>query len=172
MGERETRKGKERKEGKGRLPSHLDSLFLPQLTLGAYQAFQSHDPKTGDVIRTTADDDQLSLSDLVRQERFAGGSSSQKDMDYDVANRIATDAKFNTDLDYQDENAERLARRKMKSESMKRQFAINGKYDSVKSGVEYALISSASSSLQIMLERKRLSTRKFPSLIARVTSWS
>jgi len=93
-------------------------------------------------------------------------------MDYDVANRIATDAKFNTDLDYQDENAERLARRKMKSESMKRQFAINGKYDSVKSGVEYALISSASSSLQIMLERKRLSTRKFPSLIARVTSWS
>ena len=47
-------------------------------------------------------------------------------MDYDVANRIATDARFNTDLDYQDENAERLARRKMKSESMKRQFAING----------------------------------------------
>jgi hypothetical protein len=46
-------------------------------------------------------------------------------MDYDVANRIATDSKFNTDLDYQDENAERLARRKMKSESMKRQFAIN-----------------------------------------------
>ncbi|GAA5902277.1 uncharacterized protein JCM6883_001353 [Sporobolomyces salmoneus] len=89
------------------------------------KTFQSHDPKTGDVIRTSADDDQLSLSDLVRQERFAGGSSSQRDMDYDVANRIATDAKFNTDLDYQDENAERLARRKMKSESMKRQFAIN-----------------------------------------------
>ncbi|GAA5979489.1 hypothetical protein JCM5350_003922, partial [Sporobolomyces pararoseus] len=89
------------------------------------KVFQSHDPKTGDVIRTAADDDQLSLSDLVRQERFAGGSSSQRDMDYDVANRIATDAKFNTDLDYQDENAERLARRKMKSEGMKRQFAIN-----------------------------------------------
>ncbi|GAA6060871.1 hypothetical protein JCM10212_006251 [Sporobolomyces blumeae] len=89
------------------------------------QVFQSHDPKTGDVIRTAADDDQLSLADLVRQERFAGGSSSQKDMDYDVANRIATDARFTNDLDYQDENAERLARRKMKSESMKRQFAIN-----------------------------------------------
>ncbi|GAA6006736.1 hypothetical protein JCM11491_003164 [Sporobolomyces phaffii] len=89
------------------------------------KVFQSHDPKTGDVIRTAADDDQLSLSDLVRQERFAGGAASQRDMDYDVANRIATDSKFNTDLDYQDENAERLARRKMKSESMKRQFAIN-----------------------------------------------
>ncbi|GAA5943623.1 CWF19 family protein [Sporobolomyces koalae] len=87
------------------------------------KVFQSHDPKTGDVIRTSADDDQLSLADLVRQERFAGGSS--RDMDRDVANRIATDARFNTDLDYQDENAERLARRKMKSESMKRQFAIN-----------------------------------------------
>ncbi|GAA5830440.1 hypothetical protein JCM3766R1_002720 [Sporobolomyces carnicolor] len=89
------------------------------------KVFQSHDFKTGDVIRTAADDDQLTLSDLVRQERFAGGSASQRDMDYDVANRIATDARFNTDLDYQDENAERLARRKMKSESMKRQFAIN-----------------------------------------------
>ena len=27
-----------------------------------------------------------------------------------------------------DENAERLARRKMKSDAMKRQFAINGEY--------------------------------------------
>ena len=36
------------------------------------------------------------------------------------------DGKYQDDLDYVDENAERLARRKMKSDAMKRQFAING----------------------------------------------
>lgn len=138
--------------------------FAHRLTLEIDQAFQSHDPKTGDVIRTTADDDQLSLSDLVRQERFAGGSSSQKDMDYDVANRIATDAKFNTDLDYQDENAERLARRKMKSESMKRQFAINGELKLPLSCLERKLI-EVFFFLQITLERRRLSTREFSPII-------
>ncbi|BGP20718.1 Pre-mRNA-splicing factor cwf19 [Rhodosporidiobolus nylandii] len=89
------------------------------------KAFQSHDPKTGEVLRLAADDDALSLSDLVRQERFAGGMNDQRSLDRDVADRIATDARYNTDLDYQDENAEKLARKKMKSETMKRQFAIN-----------------------------------------------
>ena len=34
------------------------------------------------------------------------------------------------DLDYMDENAERLAQRKRKTDAMKRAFAINGKKDS------------------------------------------
>ncbi|GAA5997468.1 uncharacterized protein JCM10292_000868 [Rhodotorula paludigena] len=87
--------------------------------------FQSHDPKTGEVLRTNADDDALSLGDLVRQERFGGGATDQRALDSEFANRIATDARFSTDLDYIDENAEKLARKKMKSEAMKRQFAIN-----------------------------------------------
>ncbi|GAA5884276.1 hypothetical protein JCM6882_002206 [Rhodosporidiobolus microsporus] len=89
------------------------------------KAFQSHDPKTGEVIRLAADDDALSLSDLVRQERFSGGMNDQRSLDSEVANRIATDARYKADLDYVDENAEKLARRKMKSETVKRQFAIN-----------------------------------------------
>ncbi|GAA5983741.1 hypothetical protein JCM11641_001740 [Rhodosporidiobolus odoratus] len=89
------------------------------------KVFQSHDSKTGEVIRHAADDDSLSLGDLVRQERFSGGMNDQKSLDAEVANRIATDARYKTDLDYVDENAERLARRKGKSETMKRQFAIN-----------------------------------------------
>lgn len=32
------------------------------------------------------------------------------------------------DLDYMDDNVEKLARRKMKSDAMKRAFAINGKH--------------------------------------------
>ncbi|GJN94250.1 hypothetical protein Rhopal_007324-T1 [Rhodotorula paludigena] len=87
--------------------------------------FQSHDPKTGEVLRNQADDDALSLGDLVRQERFGGGATDQRALDSEFANRIATDARFSTDLDYIDENAEKLARKKMKSEAMKRQFAIN-----------------------------------------------
>ncbi|GAA5970020.1 hypothetical protein JCM21900_003962 [Sporobolomyces salmonicolor] len=89
------------------------------------KVFQSHDPKTGEVLRHAADDDALSLADLVRQERFSGGAGDQRQLDLDVANRIATDHRYHNDLDYVDEQAERLARAKMKSESMKRQFAIN-----------------------------------------------
>lgn len=32
------------------------------------------------------------------------------------------------DLDYIDDNAEKLGRRKMRSDGMKRQFAINGRF--------------------------------------------
>ncbi|BGP52158.1 Pre-mRNA-splicing factor cwf19 [Rhodotorula kratochvilovae] len=87
--------------------------------------FESHDPKTGELIRNQADDDVLSLGDLVRQERFGGGSGDARQMDAEFADRIATDARFTNNLDYYDENAEKLARKKMKSEAMKRQFAIN-----------------------------------------------
>ncbi|KAK4046461.1 Pre-mRNA-splicing factor cwf19 [Microbotryomycetes sp. JL201] len=86
--------------------------------------FESRDRKTGEVLRHNADDDQISLSELVRQEKFSAGASDQKNMDYEMANRIATDARFDNDLDYIDENAERLARRKMKSDVMKKAFAI------------------------------------------------
>ncbi|KAM0790527.1 hypothetical protein ACM66B_003397 [Microbotryomycetes sp. NB124-2] len=86
--------------------------------------FESRDRKTGQVLRHNADDDQISLSELVRQEKFSAGASDQKNMDYEMANRIATDARFDNDLEYIDENAERLARRKMKSDVMKKAFAI------------------------------------------------
>jgi hypothetical protein len=39
------------------------------------------------------------------------------------------------DHDYMDENAERLARRKMKSDAMKRQFAINGRSLPLSNGI-------------------------------------
>ncbi|KAI5475283.1 cell cycle control protein, Cwf19 [Pseudohyphozyma bogoriensis] len=88
------------------------------------KAFETHDPKTGERIRINPDDDSLSISELVRQERFAAGAQDQKDMDFEIASRIAGDARFDTDLDYMDEHAEKLARKKMKSEVMKKAFAI------------------------------------------------
>lgn len=90
------------------------------------QVFESRDRRTGEVLRHNADDDTTTLAELVRQERFSGGASGQKNMDHEMANRIATDARFDNDLDYIDENAERLARRKMKSEVMKKAFAVQG----------------------------------------------
>ncbi len=62
---------------------------------------------------------------MVRQERFGGGAADQKNLDAEMAARIATDARFDNNLEYMDDNAERLARRKLKTDAMKRQFAIN-----------------------------------------------
>lgn len=78
------------------------------------------------MLARSADDDSLSLSELVRQERFSGGSADQKNMDAEMAARIAGDTKFINSLDYVDENAETLARKKMKSEVLKKAFAVNG----------------------------------------------
>ncbi|PWN42775.1 hypothetical protein IE81DRAFT_289722 [Ceraceosorus guamensis] len=86
--------------------------------------FESHDKKTGERLRYNADDDEVTLAELVRQERFGAGSSDQKDMDAEFAKRIMNDSNFKNDLDYMDENVERLGRKKMKTDAMKRQFAI------------------------------------------------
>ncbi|EIW68951.1 hypothetical protein TREMEDRAFT_68880 [Tremella mesenterica DSM 1558] len=88
------------------------------------ERFETRD-KEGNLLRYNADDDELSLGELVRQEKFGAGSREQKEFDAQMAMNIARDAKFENDLDYMDDNADRLARRKMKSDAMKRQFAIN-----------------------------------------------
>jgi hypothetical protein len=87
--------------------------------------FETRDAKTGEMVRYNADDDDLTLEELLRQEKFGGGSADQKDMDYEVASRIMTDAKFEDDLEYMDDTAERLARKKQKTEQQKKMFAIN-----------------------------------------------
>lgn len=64
----------------------------------------------------------------MRQERFGAGSSDQKNLDAEMARAIATDGKFEDDLDYMDDNADKLGRKKMKSDALKRAFAINGRF--------------------------------------------
>jgi hypothetical protein len=77
----------------------------------------------------------------VRQEKFGAGSADQKNLDAEMASAIARDGKYQVcrfchgktevdsqdDNDYVDDNAEKLARRKMKTDALKRAFAINGK---------------------------------------------
>ncbi|KAN0061688.1 Pre-mRNA-splicing factor cwf19 [Thecaphora frezii] len=88
------------------------------------EKFETRDPKTGELLRYNQDDDTVTLADLVRQERFKGGSKDQKDLDAELASHIMHDARYEHDEDYIDENSERLARKKLKSDAMKRQFAI------------------------------------------------
>ncbi len=61
--------------------------------------FETRDPKTGEIVRYNADDDTTSLGEMVRQERFGGGASNQKDMDAQMATAIMGDAKFEVHAD-------------------------------------------------------------------------
>ncbi|KAI0086588.1 CwfJ C-terminus 1-domain-containing protein-like protein [Irpex rosettiformis] len=101
----------------------------PQLVLPGNrkkkEKVETHDPKTGELVRINADDDTITLGEMLRQERFGAGAADQKNLDAQFARAIATDGGFVADLDYMDDNAERLGRQKMRSDAMKRQFAIN-----------------------------------------------
>lgn len=71
----------------------------------------------------------MTLGEMLRQERFGAGMADQKNLDAEMAAAITRDGKFEDDLEYMDDNAERLGRKKMRSDAMKRQFAINGGYN-------------------------------------------
>ncbi|KIM24663.1 hypothetical protein M408DRAFT_26787 [Serendipita vermifera MAFF 305830] len=86
---------------------------------------ETRDPKTGELVRYNEDDDTTTLGDMLRQERFGAGMADQKEADSELARAIMSDGKFQDDLEYMDDNAEKLGRKKMRSDAMKRQFAIN-----------------------------------------------
>lgn len=94
------------------------------VVLGAMENRQLHGGRSGEVKAITnkrgrerglvEENEDMSIEDMVRQERrtktAAGGAGR------DMAERIAKDAKFDNDLDYMDENAQKLAKRVAKSE--------------------------------------------------------
>lgn len=71
-----------------------------------------------------AENEDMSIEDMVRQERRtargAGGGSGRE-----LAERIAKDGKFVDDLDYLDENAAKLSKKVVKSDSQLRNNAID-----------------------------------------------
>ncbi|KIO06009.1 hypothetical protein M404DRAFT_139792 [Pisolithus tinctorius Marx 270] len=89
------------------------------------EKFETRDPKTGEIVRYNADDDTITLREMLRQERFEAGITDQKNLDAQFAKAIMGDGKFENDLEYMDDNAERLGRQKMRSDAMKRQFAVH-----------------------------------------------
>ncbi|CAG8723785.1 1053_t:CDS:2, partial [Dentiscutata erythropus] len=80
---------------------------------------ETHDV-TGQRVRYFKNDDELTLIDLVREEKLG----SRNRMDSQIAGRIIDDSNFEDDLDYMDENADKIAKISEKSAEQKRYFAI------------------------------------------------
>lgn len=55
--------------------------------------FETRD-KQGNLVRYNADDDDQTLGELVRQEKFGAGSAEQKSLDASMAGAIAGDARY------------------------------------------------------------------------------
>ncbi|KAI9791779.1 MAG: hypothetical protein M1833_001338 [Piccolia ochrophora] len=69
------------------------------------------------------DNEDMSIEDMVRQERRTRGQAGGDGQRF--AERIAKDAKFDNDLDYLDENATKLAKRVAKSDINLKNTAVN-----------------------------------------------
>lgn len=83
---------------------------------------KSIDNKRGRERGLVEENEDMSIEDMVREERRTKGQAGGEGMR--AAERIAKDAKFDTDLDYQDENANKLAKRVQKSEINLKNAAI------------------------------------------------
>ncbi|MCJ1388671.1 hypothetical protein MMC18_001520 [Xylographa bjoerkii] len=68
------------------------------------------------------ENEDMSIEDMVREERRTRGQAGGEGQRF--AERIAKDGKFDNDLDYMDENANKLAKRVQKSEINLRSTAI------------------------------------------------
>ena len=55
---------------------------------------ETRDPKTGELVRYNADDDTVTLGELLRQEKFNAGMADQKNLDMQFAQSIMTDGGF------------------------------------------------------------------------------
>lgn len=60
---------------------------------GCNLQFETRD-RQGNLLRYNADDDDQTLGELVRQERFGAGAADQKNLDAEMAGAIARDAKY------------------------------------------------------------------------------
>jgi len=83
-------------DGRGRLydvgtGQQDEALQRPGNRRKKQEKFETRD-RQGNLLRYNADDDEQSLGELVRQERF--GAGTQKNMDAEMASAIAKDGKF------------------------------------------------------------------------------
>ncbi|KAH8649828.1 CwfJ C-terminus 1-domain-containing protein-like protein [Xylariales sp. PMI_506] len=72
---------------------------------------------------TVVANDEMTIEDMVREERRTRGQAGGEGMR--LAERIAKDGKFDNDLEYMDENAEKLAKRIHKSEINLKNTAVH-----------------------------------------------
>jgi len=93
-----------------------------RLLAGTRGEVKSIDNKRGRERGHVEENEDMSIEDMVREERRTKGQAGGEGMR--AAERIAKDAKFDTDLDYMDDNATKLAKRVQKSEINLKNAAI------------------------------------------------
>ena len=82
------------------------------------------DTKRGRERGLVEENEDMSIEDMVREEKRSRNQKYGKDSKR-FADRIAKDGKFSSDLDYMDENAAKLAKRVLKSETNLKTTAIS-----------------------------------------------
>ncbi len=96
-----------------------------RMLAGSRGEVKSVDTKRGRERGQVEANEDMSIDDMVREERRTRGAAGGEGVR--LAERIAKDAKFDDDLDYMDENAEKLAKRVHKSEVSLKNVAV-GEY--------------------------------------------
>lgn len=100
----------------------LDATHSRMLA-GTRNEVKAIDNKRGRERGTVEANEDMSIEDMVREERRTRGQAGGEGVR--LAERIAKDAKFDDDLEYLDENAEKLAKRVHKSEINLKNMAVN-----------------------------------------------
>lgn len=93
-----------------------------RLMAGTRAEVKSIDNKRGRERGLVEENEDMTIDDMVREEKRTRGQAGGDGMR--AAERIAKDAKFDTDLDYMDDNANKLAKRVQKSEINLKNAAI------------------------------------------------
>jgi len=93
-----------------------------RMLAGTRGEVKSIDNKRGRERGLVEENEHMSVEDMVREERRTRGQAGGEGMR--AAERIAKDAKFDDDLDYMDDNANKLAKRVQKSEINLKNAAI------------------------------------------------
>lgn len=100
----------------------LDAMHSRMLA-GTRNEVKAVDNTRGRERGTVEANEDMSIDDMVREERRTRGQAGGEGVR--LAERIAKDAKFDDDLEYLDENAEKLAKRVHKSEINLKNMAVN-----------------------------------------------
>ena len=99
------------------------NVMESRMMAGTRAEAKAVDTKRGRERGLVEQNDDMTIEDMVREERRTRGQAGGEGLR--LAERIAKDGKFDDDLDYMDENAEKLARRVQKSDINLRNTAIN-----------------------------------------------
>lgn len=99
------------------------NVMQNRMMAGTRAEAKAIDTKRGRERGLVEQNDELTIEDMVREERRTRGQAGGEGLR--LAERIAKDGKFDNDLEYMDENAEKLAKRVQKSELNLKNAAVN-----------------------------------------------